>query len=71
MKNSSPPAPLCNLRGSSIGLFIPRPRTEFKKKVSVTVGLNYGIEYQKIFEIRYLTTRFVKTFSPRLRPPNY
>jgi hypothetical protein len=38
-----------NLRGSSTGLFIPRPRTELKKKVSVTVVLNYGIEYQKIF----------------------
>jgi hypothetical protein len=33
------------------------------------MGLTYEIEYQKIFEIRYLTTRFVKTFSPR--PPNY
>jgi hypothetical protein len=38
-----------NLRGSSTGIFIPRPRTELKKKFSVTVGLNYGIEYQKIF----------------------
>ena len=29
-----------NIRGSST---IPRPRTEFLKKVSVIVGLNYGI----------------------------
>ena len=55
-----------NLRGSSTGLFIPRPSTEFLKKVSVIVRLNYGIEYQMMFEIRYLTT----FFSPP-RPPNY
>jgi hypothetical protein len=43
-----------NLRGSPTGLFIRRPRTELKKKVSVTVGLNYGIDYQKIFEFDIL-----------------
>ena len=38
-----------NLRGSSNGLFIPRPRTEFLRKVLVIVGLNYGIKYHKIY----------------------
>ena len=62
-----------NLRGSSNGLFIPRPRTEFLK--SFIVGLleyivgNYGIKYQKISEIRHLITCFAKIFLPR--PPNY
>ena len=58
-----------NLRGSSNGLFIPRPRTEFLKNVLVIVGLNYGIKYQKISEIRHLITCFAKIFLPR--PPNY
>jgi hypothetical protein len=52
-----------------VNQFAQGPGQNFFLKVSVTVGINYGIEYQKIFEIRYLTTRFVKTFSPR--PPNY
>ena len=51
-----------------MGFLFQGPGHNFLKKVSATMGLNYGIEYQKIFEIRYLTTRFVKTFSPRPRP---
>ena len=58
-----------NLKGSSNGLFIPRPRTEFLKNVLVIVGLNYGIKYQKISKIRHLLTCFAKIFLPW--PHNY
>ena len=73
--NQSAPQGLCNifqfsdtvnnyiLRGSSTGLFIPSPRTLFKR-LSVIVGLNYGTGYRKIFEVRYRVSRFVKIFLP-------
>lgn len=54
-----------NERGSSTELFIhSRPKSAFFKDVLVIVGLNNGIEYQKILENRHLTIRSAKTFSP-------
>ena len=55
------------LRGSSTGLFIPRPKPEF---VSVIVRLYYGIGYRKILEVWYRMTHFVKIFLPRPLPSN-
>jgi hypothetical protein len=54
-----------NLRGSSTKLYTPKPKTEFLKKVSDIVDLNYGIRYQRKYEIRYRISRFVVSFPPR------
>ena len=52
-----------------MGYLFQDPEQNFLKKVLVIVGLNYGIKYQKISEIRHLITCFAKIFLPR--PPNY
>ena len=43
--------------------YIPRPKTEFLKKASDIVGLNYGIRYLKKYGIQYRITRSVQSYS--------
>ena len=52
-----------NLRGSSTRFYIPRPKTEFLKKASDIVGLNYGIRCLKKYGIQYRITRSVQSYS--------
>ena len=55
-----------NLRGFSTKFYIPKPKAKFLKKVSDIVDLNYGIRYQRKYEIWYGINRFVvKSFPPR------
>ena len=42
-----------NLRNSDLGFYLPKPRTEYTKKVLVIVVQNFGIIYHLKLEIQF------------------